>query len=366
MKSIKRYLPAILLMAGIWSCGGESDQAEMPADTSDVSLTADLGFAKLSEYGFFVGKLADLLPADGVVPYDLNTPLFSDYAYKARFVKLPDGKAAKYNDMDALEFPEGTVLIKNFYYPHDMTDESKGRRIMETRLLVNEAEGWKALPYIWNEEQTDATLEVAGGRRDVSWIHTDGVKMDLNYSVPNMNQCKGCHVKGNTMTPIGPKARNLNGDFAYADGKMNQLQKWKQLGILEGLPENMAEVPKVPVWNDPSTGDLYHRGRAYLDINCAHCHIADGPGNTSGLHLDYNETDNAKIGFHKAPIAAGRGSGGLAVDIEPGNPEASIIWYRMNSADPGIMMPELGRKMIHKEGVALIHEWIISLQADKK
>lgn len=363
MRLNKYLLTCLVTIAVLWGCGGQGEVTnDVPADTSDLSLTSDLGFSKLSEYGFFVGKLADMLPADGVVPYELNTPLFSDYAYKARFVKLPEGKAAKYSEADAFEFPEGTVLIKSFYYPHDMTDLSKGRRIMETRLLIREADTWKALPYIWNEAQTDATLEVAGGRHDVSWVNTDGKKVDLNYSVPNMNQCKGCHAKGNTMTPIGPKARNLNGDFAYADGSMNQLQKWQQLGILEGLPEKLTEIQKVPVWNDAATGSLHNRARAYLDINCAHCHTADGPGNTSGLHLDYTETDKAKIGYHKAPIAAGRGSGGLAVDIEPGDPEASIIWFRMNSNDPGIMMPELGRKQIHREGVVLIHEWITSMK----
>lgn len=115
----------------------------------------------LSAYGFFEGRLAALKPTKGVIPYTLNTPLFSDYASKARFVKLPEGQQATYNDQEVLNFPVGSVLIKNFYYPLDARKPKKGRRIMETRLLIHEKEGWVALPYIWNDAQTEANLDVA-------------------------------------------------------------------------------------------------------------------------------------------------------------------------------------------------------------
>lgn len=117
---------------------------------------------KLSEYGFFTGDMKQLIPAKGVMPYHLNTPLFTDFAEKARFVALPTGAIVPYNDTAVFDFPEGTSLIKNFYYPVDFRDPSKGRRIIETRLLIREASGWRALPYIWNEAQTDAELDVAG------------------------------------------------------------------------------------------------------------------------------------------------------------------------------------------------------------
>lgn len=364
----KLAIAAIVIGIIIASCNQAATTAEEQVvktiKTASSSL-ATLGLEKLSEYNFFTGDLADLQPAEGVLPYDLNTPLFSDYAHKARFVKLPDGTAAVYNDKDVFDFPVGTVLIKNFYYPDDFRKPEGKRRIIETRLLVNkETEGWVALPYVWNDEQTDATLEITGGNKQISWIHYDGSKKELDYSIPNMNQCKGCHVSNNTMIPIGPKARNLNGTFAYADGAANQLKKWISLGLLRGL-NDVSTAPAVPVFDDPKSGTLTERARAYLDINCAHCHKADGPGNTSGLMLDYHEQNPSKLGVKKVPIAAGRGSGGFAWDINPGHAESSILWFRMNSDDPGIMMPELGRKLIHTEGVALIGEWIASLPAQE-
>ncbi len=325
----------------------------------------EVGPEKLSAYGFFTGNMADMVPAKGVVPYDLATPLFSDYAYKARFIKLPDGSApAPFNDEDVFDLPVGTVLIKTFYYPHDMRDEAKGRRLMETRLLIHETTGWKALPYIWNEEQTEAVLEITGGTRNVSWVHTDGGKRSLAYVIPNMNQCKGCHIKNGDMVPIGPKARYLNKDFAYADGTKNQLVHWHEAGIIDTLP-NLASITQVPVWDEPATGSLHDRARAYLEINCAHCHRDGAPANTSGLLLDWHQQNMAAYGFYKSPVAAGRGSGGKLYDIHPGKPDGSILLFRMDSADPGIMMPELGRKVIHKEGVQLIREWIASLPEGK-
>lgn len=327
-----------------------------------VNLSGDF-FPKLSQYNFFKGRMADLDPNDRVLPYDLNTPLFSDYAHKARFVWMPEGTSATYDDTLSFEFPIGAVLIKNFYYPHDFRDEAKGRRIMETRLLIKREKGWTALPYIWDKGQTEATLEVAGGREDISWIHDDGAERSVNYVIPNMNQCKGCHESSKQLVPIGPKAKHLNRQFSYADGPMNQLEKWAAMGYLGGAPASEA-APRLAVWNDATTGTLEDRARAWLDINCAHCHSAHGPANTSGFHLNVEEGDCLARGILKTNVAAGRGSGNLLYDILPGKPDSSILVFRMESTDPGIMMPELGRKLVHDEGLALVREWIAEMDTD--
>ncbi|RMG70190.1 MAG: hypothetical protein D6722_09010, partial [Bacteroidetes bacterium] len=200
----------------------------MLAGASLLLLGLTLGFTSrpqpeapkvaLSEYGFFVGDIAAQQPAPGVMPYALNTPLFTDYAEKLRFVRLPDGATVDYNDREVLDFPVGTAIIKTFFYPVDARKPEKGRRLMETRLLLHQEEGWKALPYHWNEAQTDAYLEVAGAITPVKWIDAEGKKHKLDYVMPNLNQCKGCHSLAGEMTPIGPSARQLNGDFVYAEG----------------------------------------------------------------------------------------------------------------------------------------------------
>ena len=140
--------------------------------------------AKLSEYGLFVGNGSTQQPAAGVIPYDLNSPLFSDYTDKFRFVKLPPGKSPSTAPDEAFEFPVGTVIAKTFAYPHDARDPTKGRRLLETRILKREADGWVGLPYIWNDEQTEAMLDVAGDLVDASWIdeHGDRAHQQLHHS----------------------------------------------------------------------------------------------------------------------------------------------------------------------------------------
>lgn len=312
----------------------------------------------LSEYGFFTGELKQLVPAKGVVPYHLNTPLFTDFAEKLRFVVLPEGAVVPYNDTAVFAFPVGTTLIKVFYYPLDFRDPSKGRRIMETRLLIHEESGWRALPYIWNEAQTEAVLDVAGETTTVSYTDLTGKKKSHAYVVPNMNQCKGCHNKQERMMPIGPSAWQLNGEHDYGTRKENQIQHWVNNGMLKNPG---VALPKGVVWNDPSTGTVEERARMWLDINCAHCHRADGPASSSGLHLGWLEKDPVKMGIGKTPVAAGRGSGNFRFDIVPGKPDESIIVYRIKSNDPGIMMPELGRTQMQPEAVALVREWISTM-----
>ena len=353
-----------------WSCGSEQGQ-EAKAPEKKLRTNNDyirttrsdlgLGLDKLSEYGFFEEPLRTLTPVEDVVPYTLNTPLFSDYALKKRFVRLPEGAQATYHPTEVMDFPEGTVLIKNFYYPADFNQPEADQKIIETRLLIKEGAQWKPLSYIWNDEQTEAYLEVTGGIVDVNWRTADGLIQKAAYSIPNLNQCKNCHAYNQEVRPIGPTARQLNGELEYAHATANQLEHWAARGMLDQLPEVSAR-PQLAVWNDPASGSLEDRARAYLDINCGSCHRAEGTGNTSGLFLTYHQDANSRAyGLKKSPVAAGRGSGGLQYDIFPGKPEASILLHRMASTDPGVMMPEIGRGLVHEEGVALIEEWIRSL-----
>jgi len=321
-------------------------------------------YEKLSQYAFFKGELARLDPNERVIPYDLNSPLFTDYAHKARFVWMPEGTSANYRTGDVLDFPDETVLIKNFYYENDERDASKGKRIIETRLLINRAGNWEAIGYIWNDDQTDAILEVVGDIKEVSWVNTSGETNNINYIIPNRNQCKTCHVSDKVQMPIGPKVRNLNKSYKYIDGEMNQLDKWASLGYLTGYADADTH-PKVAVWDDNTTGSVHERAMAYLDINCGHCHNPKGSASTSGLTLLADAKVDMTLGVFKATVSAGAGTGGHTYSIVPGAPEESIMVYRMNSTNPGAMMPEVGRSMIHHEGVALISEWIENMEVDE-
>ena len=152
----------------------------------------------------------------------------------------------------------------------------------------------------------------------------------------------------------------MNTDFEYFDGVANQIDHWTALGLLTDAPAS-AEAPRNVAWQGelPLAGAaLDDAARAYLDINCAHCHSRTGPADTSGLYLEAHEPVGPHLGVCKLPIAAGRGTGDRRYDIVPGAAEESIITHRLASVQADVMMPELGRALQHEEGVALITAWI--------
>ncbi|GLQ05537.1 SO2930 family diheme c-type cytochrome [Sneathiella chinensis] len=336
----------------------------MAEGVNDELLRASKPAKTLSEYRLFTNAPLQE-PNRRVVPYDLNNPLFTDYSLKYRFVYVPEGASpAPYEEREALRFPVGSVLVKTFAYPRDFREPDRHIRLIETRLLIHKKGGWKAYPYVWDAEGREAVLKVAGKRVDVDVVWQDGKADRISYAVPNMNQCKGCHVGADkAIRPIGPKVRNLNRPSPARDGPpVNQLRYLRQIGYLGGGPQKPEDSPRVPEPFNSADGTLFERARSYLDGNCAHCHAPGKPADTSGLYLDYLEERAVHWGVNKTPVAAGRGSGGLAVNIRPGQPEKSILLYRMNSEDPGVMMPELGRSLIHREGVDLIRAFIKSLE----
>lgn len=337
--------------------------ATRPAPPVDLAaLLAETPAPSLEAYGLFTDAGARR-PNPALTPYALNTPLFSDYAEKSRFVFLPPGTKAAYTPTGAFAFPVGTTLVKTFAYPADLRAPNARLTFIETRLLIRKAQGWVALTYVWNDAQTQAVLKRGGVRLPVSVIDRTGQPLTIDYAVPNANQCKECHSLAGELAPIGPSARNLNGDLTYPSGRENQLAHWTRAGLLSGAPVPQA-APRTAVWTD-AKAPVSDRARAYLDANCGHCHNPLGMASNSGLFLNLEEDDPAKQGIWRRPVAAGRGSGGLEYDIDPGRPETSILLHRMNSVEPGVMMPELGRSLVDQDGVALVRDYLRSLPASR-
>lgn len=318
-------------------------------------------FLTLSSYNFFAGEINLLSPNNGVVAYEPISSLFSDYALKKRFVWMPEGVKANYDgDGEPLDFPTGTVLIKNFYYENVLP--SNTTQILETRLLYKTDEGYKFAEYFWNEEQTDAFLDVAGdgGFRDISWIQ-DGEKRNVTYRLPAGSECFTCHKSNAENAPIGLKPQSLNGNYNYPEGTKNQLDKLIEVGYLEdNLPEDIITVIDYKDENEP----LDLRVRSYLDINCASCHQDEG-------HCNYR---SMRFAFDENELLENRG---VCVDpddffpeledqkiTKPGDPSNSVLFVRLSTNEVNRRMPLLGRNSVHEEGVALVEEWILSLTDD--
>ena len=281
-----------------------------------------------------------------------NPTLFrSDYAGKLRTLSLPKGAQVSLDaDTERFVYPVGTIITKTFYYRRAAGSQRSEFRLvkanqgaefgvndfslstltlLETRVLVKRAGGWAALPYVWDADQQDATLSPAGAliRASLQDADRSQAPQTFAYLVPNQNQCAGCHVLDQAtkaMLPIGPHPRHL------ATGRQgDQLADWVASGALsdEGLQRAKGLGANVD-WRDGHQ-PLNQRARSYLDINCGHCHSPTGPADTSGMFLNAATQDPIRWGVCKAPIAAGQGTGGAQYGIVPGNPDASILSYRL-------------------------------------
>jgi uncharacterized repeat protein (TIGR03806 family) len=347
-------LGLVVACLGLAACG--AGQAASPASPNLDTILAEKPAALLSDYGFFEDAGADH-PASRVKPYDLINPLFSDDAAKHRFIYVPPGNMVQAEGAGLPEFPVGTALIKTFGFAPDMRSPEDGAYKVETRVIIRKADGWAAFPYVWNEDGTEAKYAPTGARRTIETISPAGEPLEIHYEVPNKNQCKTCHQSGDTISPIGPKLRNL--DHAGPAG-VDQLSDWVAAGLLDGVPLGMKRTPSALDTRLP----LEARARGYLDINCGHCHKPDGSASNSGLWLTLEETSPTRLGLKKHPTAAGRGSGNRRYVIDPGHPEESILAFRMASTEPGIAMPELGRTLPDPVGIDLINQWVAGMEVE--
>ena len=342
------------------------------------------------------------------LPFALNTKLFSDYSVKYRVLFMPTGSKAIYKDASTdgpnatIIYPVGTIIAKTFAF----ADETTGKEdVVETRLLIKRVNSkthdvrWDGLPYVWETDaqgQRYARLALGGGARQVSWNFHD---VDSNaalagstlYQVPNANQCLSCHSSEDGepgSAPIGPKIRNLNrpyrsespiasGQAEHAVKGQNQVAWMCSQGLMLGCPEDLGvdaaqiarNVERLPIFNKPgdagtaagSPEDVEARARAYLEVNCMHCHNVRGFAASTGLYLLASGPVGLAHGICKHPTATGaEGSQGRPVDIWPGDPSRSILEYRIGPAatTPAARMPSLARSVVHEEGHALIAQWI--------
>lgn len=363
---LARTAPLVLGLA-LASCGGSSSGSSPTPQASTCKPGGDGAYRdelypKLSDFCMVRQEGGRIVPQEGVVPYDVNAALFSDYAEKVRTVWLPPGTTVAYSADDRLELPEGAIVTKSFGFAADLRSPGANVRWVETRVMARGKAGWLAASYLWDDEQKEATRRLAGKIVDVGWIDAAGAAVSTSYLVPQSTQCIKCHADVDRIVTIGLSARQLNRELAYADGTENQLGRWARMGWLTGAPPSDA-APKLAMWTDGAAG-TEPRARAYFESNCAHCHNPRGDARTTGLTLLASETDRYKLGICKPPVAAGQASGSLLYDFVPGKPDESIVMRRMLATTPPIAMPELGRSVVHTEGVELTRAWILGLTGD--
>ncbi|MXN92440.1 hypothetical protein GR160_14520 [Flavobacterium sp. Sd200] len=352
IKQYTAYLLLIFTFLSLISCGNddESDYSIIPQSPVTLNLE-EAPYSNLSEYHFFEGDIKNLQPVYGVLPYDLNSSLFTDYALKKRFVYMPSGTRATYTaDGEVLDFPVGTALIKNFYYDNAGTE--RATVIIETRIMIQKADGWVFANYVWNNDMTEAVLTPAASTKQIGW-YQGNIYRTINYRIPSEMQCASCHTLNDTPKPIGTKPQNLNKNYVYSNGEQNQLQKWIEFGYLNTAPSSIQSTVN---WEDTSQS-LNLRARSYLDINCAHCHTPGGSCGYTPMNLAFNQTHiDTNLGICVPPQDFVTGDEQYIIAKQ--DALGSLLAFRMRTSDPAEMMPLIGRTIAHREGVALIDQWI--------
>lgn len=307
----------------------------------------------LSETGAFK-NLITLEPADGVIPYEMIEPFWSDAADKFRWIAIPnDGthdtsaEMIQFSENGDWMFPAGTVLIKHFEY--------KGRRL-ETRFEVKADDGlFYYLDYVWNEAGTEATLQYNGLTEDIT-IQGE----TITWRFPSTSECLTCHqtAVGNV---LGVRTKNLNSAITYPTTgvQANQLVSLSSIGVFDQTitANETANFVSVAA-KDDLTQSLEYRARSYLDVNCAYCH-QPATGNRAVFDarlttpLDQQNLINGAIG-------SSLGLNNPFV-IVPQDKDRSMAHFRMNSLNPDQMMPPLAKAKVDADGLQLIEDWINSL-----
>jgi uncharacterized repeat protein (TIGR03806 family) len=309
---------------------------------------------KLSDYNLFNDSTDPRYGARiGGVNYQLNSELFTDHARKYRYVFMSPGTQASFVDTEVLNFPVGSAFVKVFALPEDTSEPEEN--IIEVRLMIHRSSGWVGLPYVWDDEVQDGYLDLSGESVPFNMLHKGEVYSDY-YTVPTYGSCRNCHQYNGSMTLIGPKARLLNKQIMIEGESINQLLYWQQKGLLAegGLPSNISGVEYAPDWRD-ETESLADRAKAYLDINCAHCHRPEGSASLSGLKMEFGRKD---IDYDHGVCNSAHGWRGGGFDIWPGDSDNSSMPLRMTLSGAPDRMPPLGRSLVDLEAVELIKQWI--------
>jgi mono/diheme cytochrome c family protein len=272
----------------------------------------------------------------GLIRYEINQRPWEDGLETARFTTLGPMKRVWNWDVEPLAPARNSILMKTY--------SLEGRPI-ETQMLVRRNDGrWDTFDYRWNDDCTDAVA--------LTEPVTAEIGADRAWHFPGPAQCVRCHntqvgwLRGFTVSQLN---RELDG--------ANQITRLERFGTVR-WPWKGGPLAVMPRMDDESVS-VEERARAYLHVNCAHCHQPGGQ--SAQVHLDMRrETPLAMTGLCGAhPTAVFRGHEDALV-IAPGDPAKSLVSIRLHASGAEAMPPQ--RERVDPVGTKVVDEWIRSLQ----
>ncbi|HEU4577086.1 MAG TPA: PQQ-dependent sugar dehydrogenase [Polyangiaceae bacterium] len=314
--------------------------------------------AHLSETGAFTNT-ETLTPSPGLVPYAVQSPLYSDGASKSRWISVPEGEQVQFSQDRSWKLPAGSVLVKHFEIALDESHPEAVRRL-ETRFLVTNSEGVYGLTYKWNQAGTDADLLLESQTEEIAIQGANGQTRSIRYFYPGPGDCVVCHNSA-AGSALGLRTSQLNGDFLYPGSSRpaNQLFTWGQIGLLDAAlsPSQIRALGHLVPLTDETT-PLEARIRSYWAANCSMCH-----GVLPGIQAHWDARYETPLAQQGVVWVTPSGATGLPNDflIAPGAPENSLLYRRSSSTNPGYRMPPLGRSSADPMYVQQLEQWIQEL-----
>jgi len=320
----------------------------------------------LSQTGAFMDA-PTMAHANGLITYAVNSPLWSDGAYKTRWLAVPNGGAPftpesqiGFATNGEWTFPAGTVFVKHFELATNDVDQTMRRRL-ETRLLVRDSNGGVyGVTYKWRADNSDADL-LSSSLSEPIVIQTSTGTRTQTWYYPSPQDCLTCHTPAANYV-LGVKTRQLNGDFLYPDSNRsdNQIRTLNQLGMFYPSITNELEIATYArlVASTNLSVSAEERARSYLDANCAQCHRPGGSQTTFDARYDTPLTNQNLINGILVKGDLGYDNARVVV---PDDVWRSILYQRTASTDPLVRMPPLARNQVDVNGLRALADWINSL-----
>ena len=342
-----------IYMCQMSSIGGRIYKLAHGAPTASRPLPA-----LLSQTGVFT-NLATLAPDPGLIPYTVNSPLWSDAAVKTRWIALATNATVSFATNGEWAFPNGVVFVKHFALATNDTNPSQLKRL-ETRVLVIGTNGLAyGAGYKWRADNSDADLVQTFTNENITIQTATGTRTQL-WSYPGRSDCLTCHTVA-AGSVLGVKTRQLNGNYSYPalGTNDNQLRVWNQYNLFS-QPISEAAIPTysktVPIGDTNAT--LATRVRSYLDSNCAHCHRPGG-----GVQANFDarfDTPLASQGIISGPVQNTQGISNVLV-VTTGDLMHSLLYLRDNSVGTALQMPPLAKNVVDTNYIAVLAQWITTL-----
>jgi uncharacterized repeat protein (TIGR03806 family) len=353
------WLLALMLSSSVLSVSTAPGQTRVAQKTLRMPASADSGLPPtLADTGAFA-DLRTLRPSAGILPFQINVPLWADGAHKTRWFSLSETNLTiGFNREGKWSFPSGTTWIKLFEL--DLTNgvPSSARRL-ETRFLVRTTEGVYGVTYRWDDSQTNATLVPAEGLDEKFTVHEGGTVRTQTWHYPSRWECLRCHnpVAGYA---LGFNTAQLNCDVDYGDGARNQIRALSDAGFFASPVTNLHTLPALTAATNTAVS-VEHRVRSYLAANCVHCHQPGAECGQYGLQRSFDAQPSTPLRVanlvNGLPVFGNFGESENRI-IKPDGPTQSIMLRRVADLTPGIHMPPLATSVLNTQAVQLLTEWI--------